>query len=420
MAPKQEKTLTDLISSGFAKTWKSQGIIKGNVSMADPLDMAGQRSGPISFPFAYTYPANTALDQVTYYAHDHLGNLRVAFTPVVDCSNPTGTEPDPGLNHPNSSFTLDQVVDYFPYGKILRQYVNSGGPERYLSTQHERDQETGLDYRGARYYDSDIGRFLSLDPLGGHEVQVDKSPYMYVWGNPVSNTDPDGRCPTCPGFGSEAAMSMASNPNGWGAYALGIGKGVVDHVQGTWNAITHPVQTAKTMMAMQQPGSPESIQAAMGMAMSANALVNGNGFERGQVIGGAAAGIVEGVALSKGAGAMMRAADLAGGATLSRAVGPAELSDIRTTGAFRNLGSAEGKYFTTSPEAASSYAKQAVQGFGDQPYNLVQSRVPQHIFNNLTPASVDNGIPAWVLPNKRLGGMTPQVMNSMPLPDIAP
>ncbi len=56
MAPKQEKTLTDLISSGFAKTWKSQGIIKGNVSMADPLDLVGQRHVVAQYPFVYEYP----------------------------------------------------------------------------------------------------------------------------------------------------------------------------------------------------------------------------------------------------------------------------------------------------------------------------------------------------------------------------
>ncbi len=128
---------------------------------------------------------------MTYNEHDHLGNLRVAFTPVVDCNNPTGTEPDPGLNHPNSSFTLEHVVDYFPYGKIIRQYVNANGPERYLTTQHERDQETGLDYRGARYYDSDVARFLSLDPKAYEYLNI--SPYNYVGGNPISLIDPDGR-----------------------------------------------------------------------------------------------------------------------------------------------------------------------------------------------------------------------------------
>ncbi len=128
---------------------------------------------------------------MTYYEHDHLGNLRVAFTPVVDCNNPTGTAPDPLLNHATSSFTLEHVVDYFPYGKILRQYVNSNGPERYLTTQHERDQETGLDYRGARYYDSDVARFLSLDPA--QTEYPSWSPYNYVMGNPISLIDPTGK-----------------------------------------------------------------------------------------------------------------------------------------------------------------------------------------------------------------------------------
>lgn len=120
---------------------------------------------------------------MTYYENDHLGNLRVAFTPVVDCQDPAlGTAPDPGLNHQTSSFTLDHVVDYFPYGKVLRQWVNSGGPERYLTTQHERDQETGLDYRGARYYDSDVARFLSLDPKAMDYASW--SAYNYVMGSP--------------------------------------------------------------------------------------------------------------------------------------------------------------------------------------------------------------------------------------------
>jgi|GEM_PF-5989297 len=114
--------------------------VRESYSIDDLLDMALQRHVVTQYPFVYEYPASTALNQLTYYEHDHLGNLRVAFTPVVDCNSPTGTEPDSLLNHPNSSFTLEQVVDYYPYGKILRQYINANGPERYMTTQHERDQ----------------------------------------------------------------------------------------------------------------------------------------------------------------------------------------------------------------------------------------------------------------------------------------
>ncbi len=107
---------------------------------------------------------------------------------------------------------------------------------------------------------------------------------------------------------------------------------------------------------------------------------------------------------------------LAAETTLYRAVGPAELADIQANNILRNLGSAEGKYFTTSAEAASSYAKQAVRGFGDPPYTLIQTRVPNSIFEGLTPATVDRGIPAWVIPNNRLPGLTPKVLPTMPIP----
>ena len=81
------------------------------------------------------------------------------------------------------------ILDYFPYGKVLRSYIN-GDEERYLTTQHERDAETGLDYRGARYYDSDVARFLSLDPLASDYLEW--SDYNYVKGNPIVFVDPDG------------------------------------------------------------------------------------------------------------------------------------------------------------------------------------------------------------------------------------
>ncbi|NJN78731.1 MAG: glycoside hydrolase family protein [Saprospiraceae bacterium] len=82
-------------------------------------------------------------------------------------------------------------MDYFPYGKILRQFIKT--PEKYVTTGHERDVETGLDYRGARYYDSDVARFLSLDPLAAEFAEW--SAYNYVLGNPVMLVDSDGKAP---------------------------------------------------------------------------------------------------------------------------------------------------------------------------------------------------------------------------------
>ncbi|PCI95837.1 MAG: hypothetical protein COB15_11740 [Flavobacteriales bacterium] len=79
-------------------------------------------------------------------------------------------------------------LDYYPYGKILREFNPEA--EKYLSTHHERDTETGLDYRGARYYDADVARFLSLDPKAMEYASL--SDYNYVAGNPIFYIDPEG------------------------------------------------------------------------------------------------------------------------------------------------------------------------------------------------------------------------------------
>jgi RHS repeat-associated protein len=92
------------------------------------------------------------------------------------------------------------LLDYSPNGKVLRAWQNPqvvgvgrDGKERVQTTLHERDCESGWDYRGARFYDADYGRFLSVDPLAGSFAGW--SPYNYVLGNPVSLTDLTGMAP---------------------------------------------------------------------------------------------------------------------------------------------------------------------------------------------------------------------------------
>ncbi len=70
--------------------------------------------------------------------------------------------------------------------------------ERMKFTGHERDVGSlganGLDYMHARYYDSNVGRFLSVDP-GAYHLEEPQSwnRYAYVANNPIAFSDPDGR-----------------------------------------------------------------------------------------------------------------------------------------------------------------------------------------------------------------------------------
>jgi len=81
------------------------------------------------------------------------------------------------------------VADYYPFGKILREWAPCQ-IERYLTTYHERDKASGYDYRGARFYDSDLGRFVSVDPLAEDFVYL--TTYQYASNDPIANIDLDG------------------------------------------------------------------------------------------------------------------------------------------------------------------------------------------------------------------------------------
>jgi len=84
---------------------------------------------------------------------------------------------------------------YFPFGEEL---FPDGDTERMKFTGHERDlnragQGDDLDYMHARYCSPMLGRFLSVDPLGGVEPKPQSwNRYAYALNNPLAFTDPTG------------------------------------------------------------------------------------------------------------------------------------------------------------------------------------------------------------------------------------
>jgi RHS repeat-associated protein len=110
---------------------------------------------------------------VEYYHADGLGSVRVV-------TRASGLE--------------SERLDYLPFGEEWNAPVNAQ-PRRF--TGKERDVETDLDYFGARYYGSKIGRFATVDPLLDQKAAlVDPrhwNRYAYVLNNPLTRIDPDGR-----------------------------------------------------------------------------------------------------------------------------------------------------------------------------------------------------------------------------------
>jgi len=104
----------------------------------------------------------------------------------------TGEELD---YHYQDRLGSDVDSNALPFGQEI---VNG---ERFSFTGKELD-ESGLHFFDARYYDSDLGKFISVDPVEGELA------YGYVMNNPMNLVDPDGK---------------ASVEGKWRAFDVGFG-----------------------------------------------------------------------------------------------------------------------------------------------------------------------------------------------------
>ncbi|HJQ70926.1 MAG TPA: RHS repeat-associated core domain-containing protein [Blastocatellia bacterium] len=105
-----------------------------------------------------------------FYLEDHLGSTRL----VVDESGKVAAR------YSYSPFGLPKLVE----GKHSTSFLYAG--EQY-------DEEAGLIYLRARFYDPAIGRFLTADPLPGVAMAPETfNPYVYVNNDPVNRIDPMG------------------------------------------------------------------------------------------------------------------------------------------------------------------------------------------------------------------------------------
>jgi len=96
----------------------------------------------------------------------------------------------------SASFVTDregavcQHIQYLPFGELFVSQRNCELDSRYKFTAKELDNETSYTYFGARYYDSDLSVWLSVDPMSDERSWV--SPYAYCQNNPIILVDPRG------------------------------------------------------------------------------------------------------------------------------------------------------------------------------------------------------------------------------------
>jgi len=123
-------------------------------------------------------PGVASTSGTEYYHGDHLGSARL----MTDASG---------------NVVANSEATYLPYGQQLE---TATGTNHYKFTGKERDGESGLDYFGARYYGSTMGRWMTPDwsaaptpvPYADFNDPQTLNLYGYVGNRPITNVDADG------------------------------------------------------------------------------------------------------------------------------------------------------------------------------------------------------------------------------------
>ncbi|MFA5127231.1 MAG: LamG-like jellyroll fold domain-containing protein [Patescibacteria group bacterium] len=136
----------------------------------------------------------------------------------------------------DSSGSIMESTDYKPFGSIQAEYTVTDPISDYKFSGKEVDEESALQYFGARYNDNQLGRFITIDPLlldledsENYNKQIlelfidpqQLNSYSYARNNPIIYTDPSGQY-------VETALDLIS---------LALSYYDYQHKKSTWNMV---------------------------------------------------------------------------------------------------------------------------------------------------------------------------------------
>ena len=114
-------------------------------------------------------------------------------------------------------------IQYYPFGQTRRQ-TGLSNEYQYKFNNKEKNNITGLYDYGARYYDSQIGKFISPDPLIMNIFSpANLNLYNFVENNPINLVDPTGMFNVR--FFNQPKIDFRSMSRFSGINNLSIGKG---------------------------------------------------------------------------------------------------------------------------------------------------------------------------------------------------
>jgi RHS repeat-associated protein len=128
------------------------------------------QDGTNTYLYGINRVAQSTAEQSKFFLADALGSVR---------------------NLTDSAGIVTLTQSYTPFGEILESFGEDSTD--YAFTGEMFDPNTGLVFLRARYYQPSVGRFTSRDVWdGNNQMPMSYNSWLYVNGNPIRYTDPQG------------------------------------------------------------------------------------------------------------------------------------------------------------------------------------------------------------------------------------
>ena len=115
----------------------------------------------------------------------------------------------------SSNQTVTGTANYEAFGQVAGSTGSSASPYMYAGDWgYRNDGDAGLMHVGARYYDAQVGRFITRDTV------LSEHPYLYCEHEPVGFVDPSGHAP-CGWTSSDPRFHQ--DPPWWGPWVGDVG-----------------------------------------------------------------------------------------------------------------------------------------------------------------------------------------------------